>query len=66
MIERLRSPRGMREGQRDFVTVSVQCLVTLVVAVFGIDNQEAIAAFTTLAIIVCHRAVPDMAGRQQG
>ena len=64
MIDRLKSPRAMREGQRDVTTMLCGSVVTLIAWAFGIADTEATGALTTVLIIICHRKLPDMAGRR--
>lgn len=53
--------RVVREGQRDVTTLLVGAVVTLVSKVMEIEDPEAVGALTTILVILCHRAVPDMA-----
>ena len=64
VIERLKTPRAMREGQRDVTTMLCGSVVTLIAWAFGIADTEATGALTTVLIIICHRKLPDMAGRR--
>lgn len=65
MIEKLKTPRAMREGQRDVTTMLCGSVVTLIAWAFGIADTEVTGAMTTLLIIMCHRLTPDMAGRNR-
>jgi len=56
--------KAVREGQRDVTTLVVGAVVTLCSRIFEIDDTEAIGAMTTLGIIICHRAAPDIAGKK--
>lgn len=64
MIERLKTPRGMREGQRDVTTVLCAAVTTICAKVFDLHDADLIGALTTVLIIICHRASPDIAGKK--
>ena len=54
----------VREGQRDVVTILIGAIVTIVSKVFEITDADLVAALTTVLMVMCHRAMPDMASKK--